>query len=129
MDLQHNFKCKACEAPLDEMVKDAVGGVTECPYCHNVWTIPKKETSPAALIFLRLGEHNLDTGKFDDAYAAYKKAAELDSSEPEAYFGMALATFKIQYLKDVSEDKPRLQPICHEISDKKFSDDSNFFVH
>ena len=35
-----------------------------------------------------MGEHDLDTCKFDEAYTAYKKAAELDPNEPEAYFGM-----------------------------------------
>ena len=126
MELQHNFRCKTCESPLDGFIENAVGGVVECPYCYNKWTIPKRETSPAALTSIRIGEHNLDTGKFDDAYTAYKKAAEIDSTEPEAYFGMALAEFKVQYLKDVSGDKPRLQPVCHEISDKQFSDDGNY---
>ena len=126
MELQQIFKCKTCEQSLDEFVALSSNGLVECPYCYNIWTIPKKETNPAALSFLRIGEHNLDTCKFDEAYTAFKKAAELDSSEPEAYFGMALAEFKVQYLKDISGEKPRLQPICHEISDKKFSDNPDY---
>ncbi len=116
------FICKYCGAPLP--LQEAVGGVVRCTYCGNVQTLPKKDVSPAALSFLRMGEHDLDTCKFDEAYTAYAKAAELDSEEPEAYFGMALAAFKVQYLKD--EVNERLQPICHEISEKVFSGDRNF---
>ncbi len=116
------FICKYCTAPLT--LQEAVGSVVRCVHCGNVQTLPKKDVSPAALSFLRMGEHDLDTCKFDEAYTAYAKAAELDEKEPEAYFGMALAAFKVQYLKD--EVNERLQPICHEISEKVFSDDKNF---
>ncbi len=121
-----DFKCKTCEAQLTALAEEAQNGLVTCPYCKNVWTVPKKETSPAALSFLRMGEHDLDTCKFEDALSAYQKAAELDPEEPEAYFGMALATYKVQYLKDEVADPPRLQPICHEISEKVFSTDKNY---
>ncbi len=118
------FKCKTCGTPLDALAAASRNGLVECPACFNVWTIPRREASPAAISFLRMGEHGLDTCKFDEAYSAYAKAAELDGKEPEAYFGMALATFKVQFLKD--EVNRRMQPICHEISDESFLDDKNF---
>ena len=123
------FKCKTCGTLLDGLVASATNGLVECPACFNVWTIPRKETSPAALSFLRMGEHDLDTGKFDDALSAYKKAAELDPKEPEAYFGIALAFFKIQYLKvepTKEGEKLRLQPICHQVSRTKFTESKNY---
>ena len=67
-----NFTCKTCGALLTEFAAKSQNGLVACPYCYNVWTIPKKETSPAALSFLRMAEHDLDTGKFDDAFTAYK---------------------------------------------------------
>ena len=88
--------CPTCHHNVTDLVAGSKNGVVKCPYCINVWTVPKAETSPAALQFLRMGEHDLDTCKFDDALAAYKKASELDAKEPEAYFGMALANFKVQ---------------------------------
>ena len=120
MELQQNFKCKTCGRPLDALVAESTNGLVECPSCYNIWTIPRKETSPASLQFLRMGEHDLDVGKFDDALTAYSKAAQLDPKEPEAYFGMALAQFKVRYLYDHTNN--RLQPICYEITDKKFSE-------
>ncbi len=119
-----SFKCKTCGTLLDGLVASATNGVVECPACFNVWTIPRKEMSPAALSFLRMGEHDLDTGKFDDALSAYKKAAELDPKEPEAYFGMALASFRIQYLKDHIHN--RMQPICHGAKGEPFIEDKNY---
>lgn len=116
------FKCKNCGNPLD--LSNAANGVIGCEYCHSIFTVPKKEASPAALSFLRQGEHDLDTCNFDDAYLAYKKAAEYDATEPEAYWGMALAEFKVQYVKDTKEN--RLQPVCHKFTDKKLTQNRNY---
>lgn len=123
-------KCKNCGADLD--LNAAKGRVLICDYCHSKFTLPKEQISPTALALLRSGEQNLDTRHFDDAYIMYQKAAEEDPNEPEAYFGMALAKAQVQYLKDyrangkeVSTDF-RLQPICYEVSEKKFTEDQNF---
>ena len=124
MDLQP-FKCRTCGEPLDVLAAASENGLVTCPSCQNVWTLPKKEASPAALQFLHTGEHELDVGRFDDALLAYQKAAELDPNESEAYFGMALAEFKVRYLKvepTNEEEKPRLQPICSAVTNKKFTE-------
>lgn len=117
-----SFKCVNCEATLD--LSRAINGTLECEYCHSKYTLPKDGTSEKAKELLNIASHELDTCSFDRAYTAYEKAAQADESEPEAYFGMALASFKVQYLKDCL--KNCLQPICHDITDKKFADDRNF---
>lgn len=116
------IKCKNCGADID--LSKAINGIVECDFCFSKFTLPKKDLSPAALSFLRQGEHNLDTCKFDDAYTAFSKAAEYDDREPEAYWGMALAEFKVQYIKDTVNN--RLQPICHEFTDKQFAANKNY---
>ena len=118
--IENALTCKNCGAPLDPST--AQGGVVRCSYCRSSFTLPK--TDGAAREFLYQGEHDLDTCEFDKAYSAYRKAAELDPQEPEAYFGMALASFKVQYIKDRVNNC--LQPICHEISDKQFKSDLNY---
>ena len=86
-------RCKTCGTVLDEAIRSAVNGVVICPSCTHVWTVARKEATSETLGFLQIGEHDLDVGKYDDAFVAYQKAAELDPKEPEAYFGMAkLAT-------------------------------------
>ncbi len=127
------MECKGCGAQID--IRNAVNGVVECEYCHRIETLAKT-TNDDAKHFLKMGEHDLDSCKFDEAYTAYKKASEYDGREPQAYFGMALAEFNIQYIRDVREEKDpvtkelkkvyKLQPICHEINEKKFIDNKNY---
>ena len=122
LDLKQ-IKCKTCGEPLD--LNNAHNGVIKCGVCDSCFTLPKFTAEQKVIDYLFQAEGDLDTGKFDDAYTKFAKAAELDKTEPEAYWGMALAEYKIQYLKD--EVNNRLQPICHEINDKDFSDSLNYF--
>lgn len=115
------IKCKNCGAQLD--ITKANGRVVECEFCHSKHTLAKS-TNEKAAEFLHMGEHGLDMCKFDDAYLAFSKAAECDKSEPEAFFGMALAQHKVQYIKDVKND--RMQPICHDVTDKLFGNNKYF---
>lgn len=120
--LGSEIKCKNCGARY--ALSQAVNGVIVCEYCDSILTVPKKDISPAALSFLRMGEHDLDICKFDDAYAAFSKAADINPGEPEAWWGKALSERRIQNIKDVVNK--RMQPICHEVSDKKFSENKNY---
>lgn len=113
-------KCKSCGSILD--YSKVVGGVVECIHCGRKHTVAKSDS--AAKNYLDMGMHGLDTCDFDDAFIAYQKAAELDKKEPEAYFGMALANAKVQYLKDYVNN--RLQPIVHEVTEKSFLQDKYF---
>ncbi len=115
-------RCRNCEAVLD--MDKAVNGVIECLYCHSFYTIPKENASSPSKELLKIAENELDNCAFDRAYVAFKKASVEDITEPECYFGMALSNFKVQFLKDAA--KQRLQPICHDITEKKFSEDKNY---
>lgn len=117
-----NIKCRNCGGPLD--YGKAVNGVLTCEHCGSKFTVPKSGADEEVRHFLLIGEHELDLGHFDEAATAYAKAAELDSKEPEAFFGLALATAQVRYLKD--EVYNRLQPICYSVSDKSFVEDKNF---
>lgn len=113
--------CKNCGAPLDP--REGTDGVVVCNYCGSVWTLPSAR-EPAVLQALRQGEHELDVGKFSDAFLSFQKASELDKNEPEAYFNMALADFKVQTMKD--HVRNRMQPIRFEISDRLFTEDKRY---
>ena len=124
------LRCKNCDAAID--LNTAAGGVVQCAFCQSVYTLPKKEQTSEVLSYLRMGQNELNCCAFERAYTAFEKAAELDESEPEAYFGMALAEFRVQYLRDIEQDeetgreKSRLQPICHEIADTLFSESAHY---
>ena len=117
------FRCKSCDAVID--LSTAHDGVVECKFCHNVYTVPT--TSRDVRQQLLIAENELDACDFDRAYAAYSKAAAIESKEPEAHFGLALASFKVQYIRDTKDPaKKRLQPICHEASSGKFSENKHY---
>ena len=111
--------CKNCNAPLD--MAEAKNGVIVCAFCGSAFTLPKKEQPPAVVKALDFGYAALDKCRFDDAYTHFASAAELDGSEPEAYWGKALSKFRVQYLRDTVNN--RLQPICHEMSGRVFRED------
>lgn len=120
MDNYNIHKCKNCGGELD--YSKAADGVLRCEFCMSVYTVPKSQSK--AEQYLNLGAHGLDICRFDEAYTAYQKAAEIDKKEPEAYMGMALASSQVQYLKDHVND--RMQPIVHDVTDKSFLQDKNF---
>ena len=130
MENLKQFKCKTCGEMLDPT--RARDGVLTCEYCGGVYTLPKDDTPNDVRMMLLEGEHDIDTGKFDDAKAAFSRAIERDPTEPEAYWGMAIANNSIQYLLDekvediLGRPGKRLQPICHRIDDEKFTDDPYF---
>lgn len=117
-------RCGNCGAELDGI--DAIGGVIECKYCHSRFPVARS-TDGNVLHFLFMGEHEMDVGEFDKAHEAYAKAAQFDEKESAAYWGMALSDFKVRFLHYVNDkDETKLQPICHEVSKKVFSEDENY---
>ena len=119
--MERFYTCQ-CGAQLD--LQTAIDGVIKCPYCAQKVSVPRKETPQEAFVAILQGRISLSACKFEDAKAAFQHAIQFDGTEPEAYFGLALATFKVQYLKDEVNDC--WQPICYEISDKTFTDDKNY---
>lgn len=117
-----NIRCPQCGAGLDLSL--AENGLVPCKYCGQKIPLSKENTPPSALYYLRIGDSNLYDCKFDSAYSAYEKAAKEAPDEHTAYFGMALASFRVQYIND--EVNGRIQPICHEISRKVFTEDINY---
>ena len=84
-------------------IRTAKDGVVACACCNCVYTLPKDDATPEARSFIRMGEHELDTCSWDGAIAAFKKANETCQGEPEIYWGLALADYKVQYIKDVGD--------------------------
>ena len=117
-----SIRCIRCNTPLDaKSIKD---GVLECNHCHQIMTFPKDNQASNVKENIELGKSSLDICKFEQAYEYFTKAIELDPREPEGYFNRALARFNVQYLRDLVNR--RMQPICHIVNDKKFSEDNDY---
>ena len=116
------LSCKNCNAPLN--MAEAKNGVIACSFCGSVFTLPKSGQTDEVKRLIDAGKTALDVCRFDEALTAFGKAAESDGSEPEAYWGRALARFRVQYLRDTVNN--RLQPICHEVAEDAFTADPDY---
>lgn len=122
-EVVREFFCKTCKGAL-EIEAEKSEEVGTCPYCGNRYTLPKKTTLPTALDLISKAQADMNDCKFAEAYAKFMRASEEDDSEPEAYFGMAVASCKVQYLKDEVENCWR--PICYDTANTCFCDDKNY---
>lgn len=104
------FKCKMCGGSL-EVIDGAT--IIECEYCGTQQTLPKTTDENIQNLFNRA---NLlrQKNEFDKAEALYEKILEADDKEAEAYWGVILCKFGIEYVEDPKTYK-RI-PTCHRTS-------------
>ena len=104
------FKCKMCGGSLEVTAGETI---IECEYCGTQQTLPKTTDENIQSLFNRA---NLMRQKndFDKAEAMYEKILEADETEAEAYWGVILCKFGIEYVEDPKTYK-RI-PTCHRTS-------------
>lgn len=102
-----NFiKCEWCGG---EMTPSADGMTAECEYCgrRTVWKEPKGES-----LVLEMNRANSyrRANRFSDAIMSYRLITEKNPKDAEAWWGLVLSTYGIEYVKD-----PRggYVPTCH----------------
>lgn len=117
-------KCRCCGGYYD--VRKARNGVVTCESCGTVYTIFREEVRSNTRKCIVAAYKLMDRYLFDEAYIACKRAAEYDGLEPEAYFGMALAEFKVRYSLNNNGGRPRLRPVSFEGTGRKFSECFNY---
>ncbi|MCR4833556.1 MAG: toll/interleukin-1 receptor domain-containing protein, partial [Butyrivibrio sp.] len=101
------LKCKMCGGDIE--VNDGMS-VTTCKYCGSAVTIPRITTDRKARLFNKANEYRA-SNEFDKAYDAYRVIVEEDESEAEAYWGMILSEYGIEYVEDPITHKR--VPTCH----------------
>lgn len=104
------FKCKMCGGSLEVAVGETI---IECEYCGTQQTLPKTTDENIQALFNRA---NLlrQKNEFDKAESIYEKILEADDTEAEAYWGVILCKFGIEYVEDPKTYK-RI-PTCHRTS-------------
>ena len=104
------LKCKMCGGSLDIATKKAI---IECEYCGTQQTLPKTTDENIQTLFNRA---NLlrQKNEFDKAEAVFEKILEANDTEAEAYWGVILCKFGIEYVEDTKTLK-RI-PTCHRTS-------------
>ena len=114
------FKCKMCGGDL--CVSEATK-VIECDYCGTKQTIPSMDNEKKINLFKRANRLRF-ANEFDKAALVYESIVAEFSSESEAYWGLCLCKYGIEYVDD-----PRTAqkvPTCHRTINKSIFDDDDF---
>ncbi len=101
------FKCKICGGNLTVSPGEYIA---ECEYCGTTMTIPNIDSERKARMFDRANQYRINC-EFDKAYEAFKIIADEDETEAEAYWGMVLSEYGIEYVED--PETHRRKPTCH----------------
>lgn len=101
------FKCKMCGGNLDVAEETTV---CECEYCGTKQTVPKTRDDVMSNLFNRANNLRIKC-EFDKAQEIYEKIVASDPTEAEAYWGLVLCKYGIEYVEDPATF--RKIPTCH----------------
>lgn len=114
------LKCKMCGGDLQI---EENSSICTCIYCKTKQTVPNTENEKKNNLFNRANKLRNDC-EFDKAYGIYESIISEYSNEAEAYWGLVLCTYGIEYVIDPKSNK-RI-PTCHRSSFTSVLDDENF---
>jgi hypothetical protein len=97
--------------------------VAECEYCGTKQTVPTVDNEKKITLFGRAGRL-LRACEFDKAAGVFESIVAEFPEEAEAYWGLVLCKFGIEYVDDPATGKK--VPTCHRSSFDSIFDDSNF---
>ncbi len=114
------LKCKMCGGDISVNADMTVG---TCNYCGSTMTLPRVDSEKKIRLFNHANQYRLNC-EFDKAYDAYKLIAAEDEQESEAYWGMILSEYGVEYVEDPSTNK-RI-PTCHRTLVKPVKSNTNY---
>ena len=114
------YKCKMCGGDLD--VTEGVN-VVECDYCGTNQTVPYADNEKKVNLFNRANRLRI-ANEFDKAAGIYESIAAEFPEEAEAYWGICLCKYGIEYVDDPKTAKKI--PTCHRTSFESIFNDGNF---
>ena len=114
------IKCKMCGGDLN-----ISGGMTvaECEYCGSKQTIPNQDNEKKLTLFAR-ADRLRRACEFDKAAGVYENIVAEFPEEAEAYWGLALCRYGIEYVDDPATGKK--VPTCHRSSFDSILEDTDF---
>ena len=114
------IKCKMCGGDL---VIEPGATVAECEYCGSRQTVPNQDSEKELTLFARANRLRASC-EFDKAAGIYESIVAEFPQEAEAYWGLVLCKYGIEYVDDPATGKKI--PTCHRSSFESVLDDSNF---
>lgn len=114
------YKCKMCGGTL-EVVEG--GTICECDSCGTRQTVPSTNVEEVQRLFNRANTLRLKC-EFDKAEEIYEKIVNMDNTQAEAYWGILLCKYGIEYVED-KRTYTRI-PTCHRTSYDAIVADENY---
>ena len=114
------LKCKMCGGDLN--IREGLT-VAECEYCGSKQTVPTADNEKKLTLFARANRLRAAC-EFDKAAGVYESIVAEFPEEAEAYWGLLLCRFGIEYVDDPATGKKI--PTCHRSSFDSVMDDSDF---
>lgn len=114
------FKCKMCGGDLNVTEETKI---IECDYCGTTQTVPAANNEKKVNLFNRATRLRIN-GEFDKAAGIYENIIAEFPEEAEAYWGLCLCNYGIEYVDDPATAKKI--PTCHRASFEKLSADENY---
>ena len=114
------IKCKMCGGDL-ELIEGS--SVAVCEYCGSQQTVPAADNEKKLTLFARANRLRLAC-EFDKAAGVYESIVVDFPTEAEAYWGLVLCRYGIEYVDDPATGKKI--PTCHRSSFDSVMEDSDF---
>ena len=114
------LKCKMCGGEL-EIIEGS--NICVCQYCETKQTVPTMDNDKKLTLFSRANRLRFNC-EFDKAYSVYEAIIAEFSEEAEAYWGLVLCKYGVEYVDDPKTAKKI--PTCHRSSFDSVMDDENF---
>ena len=97
--------------------------ICECEYCGSNQTVPNVDDEKKITLFTRANRLRAAC-EFDKAFGVYESIVTEFQEEPEAYWGLVLCKYGIEYVDDPKTGKKI--PTCHRSSFDSVMEDSDF---
>ena len=114
------LKCKMCGGDLNIVEGETVA---VCEYCDTKQTVPTVDNEKKMTLFSRANRLRAAC-EFDKAAGIYENIVSKFPEEAEAYWGLLLCKYGIEYVDDPATG--RKIPTCHRSSFDSIMDDENF---
>ena len=114
------LKCKMCGGTLEVTGNN---NIATCEYCGTTQTIPTLDNDKKNLLHNRANTFRLKN-EFDKALLTYENIVEEFTNDSEAYWGLVLCKYGIEYVDD---PKTGIKiPTCHRTKTKSIFDDIDY---
>nr|MCR5203209.1 toll/interleukin-1 receptor domain-containing protein [Lachnospiraceae bacterium] len=115
------LRCKKCGGDLN--IIDTESTLCECEYCGSVETIPTIDDEKIIKLYDRANRLRI-ANEFDKAAGVYESIVDESDTEAEAYWGLVLCKYGIEYVDDPATGNKI--PTCHRSSFDSVMKDSDF---